>query len=72
MAGATSEMDKIIRKAKKRGWSAEKTGGGHWRLTSPGGVRVIASTSPGSSSYIRNIRGKIAQVERREHGRASA
>lgn len=46
MSGHRSDMMKLIKKAKSQGCSVERSGNGHWRITTPKGGIVMASFSP--------------------------
>lgn len=51
---------------RKAGWTIERTGSGHYRLTHPNGRSVIAPFSPTSWSSSRNVEADIARIERGE------
>ena len=42
------DMMKLMKLAKKAGCSIERTGSGHWKITTPSGAVLIASFSPSS------------------------
>lgn len=46
MAGHRSDMIKLVKLAKSKGCTAERTGSGHWKITTPGGAVIITSFSP--------------------------
>ena len=46
MAGHRSDMMKLIKKAKSKGCAVERSGSGHWRITTPDGTTIYASFSP--------------------------
>ena len=54
MAGHRSDMMKLIKRAKKNGCSAERTGSGHWRITTPSNQVIIASFSPSNPGAYRD------------------
>ena len=41
-----ADMMKLMRLVKKKGCSVERTGSGHWKITTPSGTPVFASFSP--------------------------
>lgn len=49
MAGnGGKDTRKLLRAARRRGWTVENTGKGHLRVTNPGGDSVTLGGSPGS------------------------
>lgn len=54
MAGHRADMMKLIKRAQKKGCSAERTGSGHWRITTPSGEVLTASFSPSSPGSLRD------------------
>jgi len=60
----SSEMRKLIRKAKKRGWSVtQNKRSGHFALTWVNGERVIASLSPSNDRGVKNFLADMRRVE---------
>lgn len=60
--GAAKEMNQLIKRAGKEGWSAEKTKKGHWRLTHPkAAYHVIA---PGTPSDYRSVKNTESELRR--------
>ena len=45
---------KLVKLAKKKGCSAQRTGSGHWRITTPSGVTIITSFSPSNPGAYRD------------------
>ena len=45
-SGHRADMMKLVKKARKKGCDVERTGSGHWRITTPDGAVVTASFSP--------------------------
>lgn len=45
-SGHRSDMMKLVKKAQSKGCTIERTGGKHWRITTPSGVKILASFSP--------------------------
>lgn len=43
-----ADMMKLIKLAKKAGCTVERTGSGHWKITTPSGAVLITSFSPSS------------------------
>ena len=57
MAGHRSDMMKLVKKAKSQGCTVERTGGGHWRITTPSNTVITASFSPSKpGAYLRTLR----------------
>lgn len=54
MAGHRSDMMKLVKKAKKAGCSAERTGSGHWRIVAPNGTLITTSFSPSNPGSYRD------------------
>lgn len=48
------DMIKLIKLVKKAGCTVDRTGSGHWKITTPSGVTVITAFSPSKSSSYRN------------------
>jgi hypothetical protein len=46
MAGHRADMMKLVKLAKKNGCSVQRTGNGHWGITTPSGAYIVASFSP--------------------------
>jgi predicted RNA binding protein YcfA (HicA-like mRNA interferase family) len=44
--GAPKDVTKLIRKARKQGWTVEHTGGSHLKWTPPDGPFVITAQTP--------------------------
>lgn len=55
MAGHRSDMMKLVKVAKKRGCSVERTGSGHWKITTPSGVVLVTSFSPSNPGAYRDV-----------------
>jgi predicted RNA binding protein YcfA (HicA-like mRNA interferase family) len=49
------EVTRLAREAEKRGWTAERTGSGHLRLTSPLGAVVICSSTPKTTGSYKTV-----------------
>lgn len=66
MAGHRADMMKLLKRAKKCGCSVERRGSGHWKITTPSGVSVIAAFSPrtagGYRSTINDLRKAGVQI----------
>ena len=54
MAGHTSDMRKLMRRAKKAGCTVTRTGGGHYKIITPNGTRIICSFSPRDNGAYRD------------------
>lgn len=54
MAGHRADMMKLVKKARSKGCDVERSGNGHWRITTPSGVTVYASFSPTSPGAYRD------------------
>jgi predicted RNA binding protein YcfA (HicA-like mRNA interferase family) len=54
----------LLRLAKRRGWAAEPTNGGHVRLTKPGCRAVIVSATPSCHRWHRNVLAEMRRAER--------
>ena len=54
MAGHRSDMMKLVKRAKSKGCTVERTGSGHWRITTPEGVKILASFSPSTPGAYRD------------------
>lgn len=46
MAGHRADMMKLVKKAKSKGCSVERSGSGHWKIVCPDGTLITASFSP--------------------------
>jgi predicted RNA binding protein YcfA (HicA-like mRNA interferase family) len=53
MAGHRSDMRKLLNRAEKQGCTVERTGGGHWRITTPSGKKIVTSFSPKNAGAYR-------------------
>ena len=53
MAGHRGDMMKLIKLAKKQGCTTERTGSGHWRITTPSGESIVTSFSPSNGGAYR-------------------
>jgi hypothetical protein len=54
------EMDGFIRQLRRDGFTAEVTGGGHWRLTHPGLLApVFAAATPSDRRAVHKLRTTI-------------
>lgn len=58
----TREVRKLIRRLEKDGWSARKTGGGHWVVRSPEGVPVSMPSSPSDHRSMKNVMAKLKRA----------
>jgi len=54
MAGHRSDMMKLMKRAKKHGCIVERTGGGHWKITTPSGAVITTSFSPSNPGPYRD------------------
>jgi len=59
----SNEMRKLIRKAKKDGWSVKQTKR-HYILTWKNGGRVTASLSPSCRNAFKNVLADMRRVEK--------
>lgn len=50
------EITQLAREAVRKGWRAERTGGGHMKLTSPTGQVVLCSSTPRTSSLFKTLK----------------
>jgi hypothetical protein len=66
MSGRATEMRKLIRKAKKDGWSVTQTRR-HYILTWKEGGRVTASLSPSCKNAFKNVIADMRRVEKTLH-----
>lgn len=46
----------------QRGWTAERTGSGHWRFRGPSGATVFAPFSASDWRSLRNVRRDLRQA----------
>lgn len=53
MAGHRADMMKLLKKAKKAGCSVERTGSGHWMITTPSGRTILCAFSPRTAGAYR-------------------
>jgi len=66
MSAARAEVSKILRRAQRQGLVVERTGGGHWKVTSPeSGQFCIAAFSPRSTN-MRNLVRNLKQIGYKE------
>jgi hypothetical protein len=49
LVSARKDMESLIAEARRQGWRAEKTRGGHWRLYSPTGRGIVHLSGTPSS-----------------------
>lgn len=58
--GASKDVEKIARKAKKQGWTVEVTGGNHLKFTPPNGGTPIfgglTACGPGQRKFMATLR----------------
>jgi predicted RNA binding protein YcfA (HicA-like mRNA interferase family) len=59
------DLRRLIRDARRRGWHATLTNGGHIRLTHPNGGLVHTSYTPSDHRSIRNLDAQLRRAERR-------
>ena len=50
-----ADMMKLVKLAKKNGCSVQRTGSGHWRITTPSGVSIVTSFSPSNPGPYRDV-----------------
>jgi len=55
MAGHRADMMKLLKQIRKKGCTVERTGSGHWRITTPNGASLITSFSPKTPGALRDI-----------------
>ena len=60
MSGHRSDMMKLLRRAEKEGCLVDRLTNGHWKITTPSGVVIRTSFSPGNAGAyrvtLRNLR----------------
>lgn len=49
MSAGRAERQKLVRRLRKAGFSVERTGSGHWRVSNDRGESTIMGFSPSSS-----------------------
>jgi len=54
MAGHRADMMKLLKQVQKQGCTVERTGSGHWRITTPNGAVLITSFSPKTAGVLRS------------------
>jgi predicted RNA binding protein YcfA (HicA-like mRNA interferase family) len=59
-----NDPKELLRWARGRGWTANKTRGGHWRLRHPNGAIVFMSSTPSDWRTMHNARAKLLRTER--------
>ena len=64
------DLSRILDDARDRGWRAELTNGGHWRLRGPNQALLFTGSTPSDHRAIKNLRSDIRRAER--FGRARA
>lgn len=47
-------MMKLVKQAKKQGCTVERTGSGHWKITTPSGTVLVTSFSPSNPGAYRD------------------
>ena len=65
-----SEVKKMIRSLKKKGYAIECTRNGHYKVTHPQGGFIIISSSPSDCWWKKNVEGDIKRLEK-SHGPTS-
>lgn len=50
-----SDMSKLLRRAAKKGCTVQRNGRGHWKVTTPSGVVVVAAFSPSTPGGVRAV-----------------
>jgi hypothetical protein len=50
-----SDMMKLVKLARKKGCTVERTGSGHWKITTPSGEVLITSFSPSNPGPHRDL-----------------
>lgn len=48
------DMMKLVKLAKKHGCTVERTGSGHWKITTPSGLTIVTSFSPSNPGPYRD------------------
>lgn len=59
--GASSEMNKLVRKVRKAGWAVVLTRNNHWKILSPSGPLFVPST-PSDSRSMKNCRALLKRA----------
>lgn len=60
------EMNRLVREAKQRGWTVEKTPGGHWQFRRPGSPSLYSASTPQDVRTIANTAAMLRRHEPRE------
>ena len=58
----SNEVTVFRRQAMRQGWSVRRTGSGHWKFTSPQGMVVISSATPGDRRAMANLRAYLRRA----------
>jgi hypothetical protein len=56
------DMPKLVRRARKAGWSVTKTGKQHWRFRSPNGATIFAPSTPSDRRSVMNVRANLRRA----------
>ena len=62
MSSQRADMMKLVKKASKLGCTVERTGSGHWRITTPEGVVIPAPFSPSKPGTCTRIRRELQKA----------
>ncbi len=58
------DLQTLVRKYKRRGWSVDRTSRTHVRWTAPNGASTISPSTPPSSRGRRNLVADLRRIER--------
>jgi hypothetical protein len=59
---ADKDLKKLVRAARKQGWTVEQTKNGHWRFKAPDGIGLVHAS--GTASDHRSMANLLAQLKR--------
>ncbi len=53
------DLKEIIASLTRSGWTARKTGAGHWRFQAPSGALVFTGSTPGDVRALANLKARL-------------
>lgn len=63
---ADNEVQELMKRAKKQGWSVRKTGSGHWSFKAPSGKTVVVAATPSDPRGMENARAELRRAGLKE------
>lgn len=60
-----ADLRRLLKSARRRGWTVERTRGSHWKLRHPSGAVVVAGSTPSCPRAVLNTRADLRRIERR-------